>query len=68
MTEAMTRAGRNLTRAGLLDALEGFYDVQTSLATPISFGPNRRVGISDVRVMVFDPDRRKLVPAQDGPM
>jgi branched-chain amino acid transport system substrate-binding protein len=68
MTEAMTRAGRELTRAGLLDALEGFYNVQTSLAAPISFGPNRRVGTSAVRIMVFDPEARKLIPVQDGSM
>jgi hypothetical protein len=61
MTEAMTRAG-------LIDALEGFYNVQTSLATPVSFGPNRRVGVSDVRVMMVDPHRGELVPIQDGPL
>ena len=55
ITEAMTRAGRALTRGGLVQALEGFSNVQTSLPAPVSFGPNRRVGISGVQARALDP-------------
>jgi ABC-type branched-subunit amino acid transport system substrate-binding protein len=64
ITEAMMRAGRGLTREGLLQALEGFSSVETNLRVPISFGPNRRIGASDVRIMMVDTQSRKLVPAQ----
>jgi mono/diheme cytochrome c family protein len=44
ITEAMKRAGRELTRANLIQALEGFDNVQTTLSMPVTFGPNRRIG------------------------
>ena len=62
ITEAMTRAGRALTRGGLVQALEGFSNVQTSLPAPVSFGPNRRVGISGVQASALDPSN----PATGG--
>jgi hypothetical protein len=55
MIEALKRAGRNLTRATLLEALESFHRVETGLHAPVSFGPNRRVGSSDVRVTPQQP-------------
>jgi ABC-type branched-subunit amino acid transport system substrate-binding protein len=55
MIEGLKRAGRNLTRATLLEALEGFHRVETGLHAPVSFGPNRRVGSSDVRVTPRQP-------------
>jgi hypothetical protein len=47
--EAMKRAGRSLTRSSLIQALESFYRVQTTLGAPITFGPNRRIGIGDTQ-------------------
>jgi ABC-type branched-subunit amino acid transport system substrate-binding protein len=55
MIEALKRAGRNLTRATLVEALEGFHRVETGLHAPVSFGPNRRVGSSDVRITLPQP-------------
>jgi hypothetical protein len=49
LCEAMKRAGRSLTRYTLIEALESLYQVETSLRTPISFGPNRRIGAGDGR-------------------
>jgi len=51
VVEAMKRAGRGLTRGKLIEALEGFHQVETSLHAPVSFGPNRRVGASNVRIV-----------------
>jgi mono/diheme cytochrome c family protein len=45
--EGMKRAGRSLTRHSLIEAIERFSLVGTSLPEPISFGPSRRVGIAD---------------------
>jgi hypothetical protein len=64
LAEAMSRAGRDLTRATLLQALEGFYNVQTNLPAQVSFGPNRRIGASNVRIITLDPESRKFIPAQ----
>ena len=55
IVEAMTRAGRNLTRDALMQALEGFRKVRTSLPESISFGPTLRVGASHVRIVMIDP-------------
>lgn len=46
LTEAMKRAGRGLTRRSFIQALESFDGVKTSLPNPVTFGPNRRVGIA----------------------
>jgi len=45
VTEAFRLAGRDLSRAGFIAALESFRDVQTNLQGPISFGLSRRVGM-----------------------
>ena len=47
--EAMKRAGRGLTRSSFLQTLESFYRVETTLGAPITFGPNRHIGIGDSR-------------------
>ena len=44
VVEAMRRAGRGLTRSGLIEALEGMSRVKGSFPEPLSFGPNRRIG------------------------
>jgi Periplasmic binding protein/Cytochrome c len=62
LTEGMKIAGRGLSRAALLEALEGFHEVQTNLPAPVSYGPNRRVGASGVRIMMFDLKSGKLEP------
>jgi hypothetical protein len=65
LTEALKNAGRGLSRTTLLEALESFNGVQTNLPGPITFGPNRRVGASHVRVMRYDPVSRKLEPSTE---
>ncbi len=66
MVEAMTRAGRGLTRAALLEALEGFYNVRTNLPEPVSFGPARHVGTRHVRIMKLDSPSGKLIPVENN--
>jgi hypothetical protein len=67
LTEALQTAGRSLSRATLVEALESFNGGQTSLAAPVTFGRNRRVGASGVQIMVYDPLTRKfdLLPSGD---
>ena len=47
MGEALKRAGRNLTRTTLMQALESLYRVESSLEVPVTFMPTRRVGAEE---------------------
>lgn len=46
--EGLKRAGRDLSREGLVAALEGLYQFDAGLAT-VTYGPNRRIG-AELRV------------------
>ncbi len=63
LTEALTRAGRDLSREKLINTLEGFYQFDTGLTPPISYGPNRRVGALGAYVVSVDLEKRAFVPA-----
>lgn len=60
--EALQRAGRDLTREKLIDALEGLYDFETGLTPRLTFGPNRRIGAEGAYVVTVDPEKKQLVP------
>lgn len=60
--EALTRAGRELSREKLVTALEGLYNFETGVTPPVSYGPNRRVGALGAHVTMIDPDKGELVP------
>lgn len=62
MVEALKLAGREVTREKLVIALEGLYELQTGLAPPISYGPNRRVGALGAYVVSIDPDKGEFTP------
>jgi len=44
MVEALKKSGRELRREHLMRELEGFWDYETGLSPPLTFGPNRRIG------------------------
>lgn len=49
LVEALDRAGKNLTREGLVTALEGFKNYTAGgLCAPITFGPQRRQGMTSL--------------------
>jgi branched-chain amino acid transport system substrate-binding protein len=50
LTEGIRRAGKNLTREGLIKALESFKAFDNGILSPITWGPNRRAGGSSIRV------------------
>lgn len=62
-TEALKRAGRDLSREKLLKALEGLYEYDTGVTPRITFGPNRRVGAMGAYVVSIDPAKRELISA-----
>jgi ABC-type branched-subunit amino acid transport system substrate-binding protein len=62
-TEALQRAGRDLSREKLIKALEGLYEYDTGVTPRITFGPNRRVGALGAYVVTIDPAKRELISA-----
>ncbi len=62
-TEALQRAGRDLSREKLITTLEGLYEYETGVTPSITFGPNRRVGAMGGYVVSLDPAKREFVSA-----
>ena len=60
-TEALKRAGRDLSREKLITALEGLYEYETGVTPSITFGPNRRVGAMGAYVLSIDPAKKEFV-------
>lgn len=52
--EGVKRAGRDLSRARLVDALEGLYKWDTGLTPLLTYGPNRRLGARGAYVAALD--------------
>jgi ABC-type branched-subunit amino acid transport system substrate-binding protein len=62
LVEGFIRAGRNVSREKLIEALEGLYDFQTGFTPRLTYGPNRRVGTLGAYVMAVDLGEQRLVP------
>ena len=52
--EALDASGRDLRREHLIRKLEGFWEYETGLSPPVTFGPNRRVGAYGAYVVSVD--------------
>lgn len=63
LVEGLKRAGKDLTREKLVAALEGFYEYQTGLTPPITYGPNRRIGAMGAYAVAINLKEKKFVPA-----
>jgi ABC-type branched-subunit amino acid transport system substrate-binding protein len=61
LIEAVKLSTRNLSRATLINALEGLRDYSTGVIPPISFGPNRRVGVEGSFVVGIDLNNKRYV-------
>ena len=62
LTEALTRAGQEVSRDKLIQALESMYEFESGTTPAISFGPNRRIGITGTRLVSVDPQTGTLQP------
>jgi ABC-type branched-subunit amino acid transport system substrate-binding protein len=60
--EGLLRAGREVSRESLIQALEGLYEFDTGFLPRVTYGPTRRVGILAPGVVKVDAAARKLVP------
>ena len=65
LEEGLRRAGRDLDRRKLVDALEELYGYETGLTPPLSYGPNRRIGFGEhlPRTVAFVENEHGLVAA-----
>ncbi|MFC1823718.1 PAS domain S-box protein [Thermodesulfobacteriota bacterium] len=62
-TEAMKRAGRNLTRESFVNAMETIKNFDTGGLLPaISYGPGKREACSTSRALKVDLDKKSFVP------
>ncbi len=58
--EGLRRAGRALSRVKLVAALESLSKYETGLTPPVSFGPNRRIGVLGAHVVSVDLENRSF--------
>jgi ABC-type branched-subunit amino acid transport system substrate-binding protein len=65
LVEGLKRAGSELSREGLLAALENLRDFDTQMTPPVTYGPNRRVGIRGAHIVSLDPAGRRFLPVSD---
>ena len=63
LVEGLKRAGRDLSREKLINALEGLYEYETGLTPPLTYGPNRRVGAAGAYIVSVDVEKKQFVPA-----
>ena len=57
MAEGLKRAGRNLTRDGLMRAIESIKGWNGDIARRVTYGPNDRQGVEAVRIQEAHPER-----------
>ncbi len=63
LTESLKRAGRDLAREKLVEALESLYDFSPGFSPPISYGPARRAGITQFHIVTVDRETGRFVEA-----
>jgi hypothetical protein len=60
---ALKQSGRELTRDALRASLESFYEFDTGVTPPLTFGRSRRIAAPRVHVATIDPKSGAFVPA-----
>jgi ABC-type branched-subunit amino acid transport system substrate-binding protein len=63
LEEGLKRAGRDLSRARLIGALENLFSFETTVTPALSYGPTRRVGALGGYVVAVDPVSHRFRPA-----
>jgi ABC-type branched-subunit amino acid transport system substrate-binding protein len=62
LEEGLRRAGRDLNRRRLVEALERLYSYKTGVTPPLSYGPNRRIGALGAHVVAVDLMKKVYEP------
>jgi ABC-type branched-subunit amino acid transport system substrate-binding protein len=63
LEEALKRAGRDLSRAKLIGALENLFSFETTVTPAVSYGPSRRIGAMGAYVVAADLATHTFKPA-----
>ncbi|MCH9650516.1 MAG: ABC transporter substrate-binding protein [Deltaproteobacteria bacterium] len=61
LVEALQRAGRKVSREKMLEELEGLYQFGTGFTPPVSYNPNRRLGVLGAHIVTVDPAEGRFV-------
>ncbi len=61
LVEALTRAGRDLSRQKVIKALESLYDFRTGLTPAITYTTNRRIGAAGAYIVALDVPKQRFV-------
>jgi hypothetical protein len=61
VVEGLRRAGRDVTRAKLVDAIETIQRFETGYLPPLSYAPRQHIGFTGAQIVPFDPLRRQLI-------
>ena len=64
--EGLRRAGRNLSRARIVEGIEELYEFKTGVTPPLTYGPNRRIGALGAHIVAIDLANKRYVPVGDG--
>lgn len=64
-TEGVKLSGRRLSRAGLVRSIEQMQDFRTGVLPPLTFGPNRRMGVAGAYIVGVDSVNKRLTPLSD---
>lgn len=62
LEEGLKRAGRDLSRVKLAEALEKLFSFETGVTPTISYGPNRRVGALGAHIVGIDLGTHRFRP------
>jgi ABC-type branched-subunit amino acid transport system substrate-binding protein len=63
LVEGLKRAGKEISREKLIEALEGLNQYVTGLTPAVTYGPNRRIGAMGAYVITIDLEKRQFLPA-----
>jgi hypothetical protein len=62
LIEGLKRAGKDVSREKLIQALEGLHEYSTGLTQAITYGPNRRIGATGAYIVAIDLKQKQFVP------
>jgi len=60
-TETLKLSGKEFSRESMIETLHNLQDFQTGFISPLSFGPNKRIGSEKVFIVEVDVVKKRLV-------
>ena len=64
--EGVKSSGRQLNRAALINSLDRLKDFRTGVLPLVTFGPNRRIGVTSSYIVGVDVAKKRYVPLSNG--